>query len=109
MAIPTSSHAQDSILSVQHLILRYDGHLVPPEWNNEVDPTQWRELFRAFGKKALYMDYGLVGQHSRFLQPQPDEGESHLRICYPGCGRDDAFFAEFVYARQNAGCSVTVS
>jgi hypothetical protein len=69
-------HTLRTIFSlVEHLILRCDGHLIPSEWNNEADPTQWRERFRAFGNlKVIYMDYGLVGQLSRFLQP--DEGES---------------------------------
>jgi len=103
---------------VEHLILRYDGDLIPSESNNEADPTQWRELFRAFGNlTALYVDYALVGQLSRFLQ-QPDEGESptellpELRELWYSTtdGPDDAFlfFAEFVHARQNAGRPVTV-
>jgi hypothetical protein len=103
---------------VENLILRYDGHLpvIPLEWNNEAGPTQWRELFRAFSDlKALYMDYGLVGQLSRFLQP--DEGEPptallpKLReIWYSTTDDSDdaAFFTEFVHARQNAGRPVTV-
>jgi hypothetical protein len=109
-------HTLRTIFSpAEHLVLRYDGHLIPSEWNDEADPTQWRELFRAFGGlKALYMDHGLVGQLSRFLQP--DEGESptdllpELReIWYSTTDdSDDAIFAEFVYARQNAGRPVTV-
>jgi hypothetical protein len=90
--------------------------LIPSDWNDEDDPTQWRELFRVFGDlTALYMDYGLVGQRSRFLRP--DEGESptdllpELReIWYSTTDDSDdaAFFAEFVYACQNAGRPVTV-
>ncbi|KAF8490534.1 hypothetical protein F5888DRAFT_1100614 [Russula emetica] len=100
---------------VESLILRYDEHLIPSEWINEADPTQWRELFRTFDNlKALYMDYGLVRQLSRFLQP--DEGESptdlllELRELWYSTtdDSDDAFFTEFVYARQNAGRPVAV-
>lgn len=100
---------------VEHLILRHDGHLTPPERNNEASPTQWREFFTVFGNlKAIYMDQTLAGQLSRSLQP--DEGESatdllpELReIGYATSDdSDNAFFAEFVHARQNAGRPVAV-
>lgn len=98
---------------VEHLILRYDGHLLP---SDEVDPAHWRELFRVFGNlKTLYVDHGLVGQLSRFLRP--DEGESSPTDLFPELRElwysttddsDSEFFAEFVHARRNAGRPVAV-
>jgi hypothetical protein len=66
-------------------------------------------ILRDFGSlKALYMDYGLVGQLSRFQQL--DEGGSptdllpELRELWywhsTTDDSDDAFFAEFVHARR---------
>ena len=126
-------HTLGAVFSVvESLILRCDRPpLIPSEseWNREADPTQWRELFRAFGHlKALYMDYVLVGQLSRFLQPEPpgDEGESpattdlllpELRELWYSTlgdpesddgGASESFFAEFALARRNAGRPVNV-
>jgi hypothetical protein len=103
---------------VEHLILRHhDEHLIPSEWNNhETDRTQWRELFKLFGNlKSLYVGNGLVGQLSRILQP--DNGEPsptdllpELReLWYSTTGDSDGgFFAEFAYARRNAGRPVAI-
>ena len=100
---------------VENLILRYDGHLMRSELDNEADPTQWRDLFRTFGNvKSLYIDYRLAGQLSRFLQP--DGGESptdplpELReLWYSTTDElDDELFVEFVYARRNSGRPVAV-
>jgi hypothetical protein len=100
---------------VENLILRYDGHLIRSELNNEVEPTQWRDLFRTFGNvKSLYTDHRLVGQLSRFLHP--DEGESptdllpELReLWYSTTDEsDNQFFVDFVHARRNAGRPVAV-
>jgi len=108
---------------VEHLILKCDGHLIrsESESNNEADLTQWRELFRVFSNlKSLYMGYGFVGQLSQVLQPDPDdEGESHTADLLPEL-RDlwyaitddpesvEPVFAEFAYARRNAGRPVNV-
>jgi hypothetical protein len=99
---------------VEHLVLRYDRNLIPPD---EVDPAQWRELFRVFGNlKTLFVDHGLVGQLSRFLRL--DEGESpptdlfpELRELWYSTTTDDSDgeeFAEFAHARRNAGRPVSV-
>jgi hypothetical protein len=121
-------HTLGAVFSVvENLILKCDGPPLTPssEWNNEADPTQWRELFRVFGKlKALYVDHGLVGQLSRFLQPElpNDEGESPTDLLLPELRElwystiddpesnngDTSFFAEFAYARRNAGRPVNV-
>lgn len=100
---------------VEHLILRHDGHLTPSEWNNEAGPTQWREIFTVFGNlKALYMDQRLAGQVSRSLRPDGGEPATDLlpelrEIGYTTSDdSDNAFFAEFVHARQNAGRPVAV-
>lgn len=102
-------------LPVGSLILGYDGNLIPPEWDNEADPSRWCELFRTFGNlKTLYIDKELVGQISRFLQP--DEGESptdlvpELRELWYAATEDSdsGFFNKFVNARQNAGRPIAV-
>jgi len=100
---------------VEELVLRCDGHLIPSELNNEIDPTQWRELFRVFGNlKCLYMDHGFVGQLSRFLQQYGGESPMDLlpelrEVGYSTTDDSDGeFFAEFAYARRNAGRPVNV-
>ena len=118
-------HTLGTVFSlVESLVLRYDGDtILSSEQDNEADRTQWRELFSAFGNlKALFMDHGLVGQLSRFLQPDLDEGESspttdlvlpelrELWYCIADDSEfvDHAFFTEFSYARLNAGRPVNV-
>ena len=112
---------------VESLILRCDRPpLIPSSgWNDEADPTQWRELFRVFGKlKAIYMDHGLVGQLSRFLQAElpNDEGGTPTDLLLPELQQlwystiddpesddsDAPFFAEFAFARRNTGRPVYV-
>ncbi len=101
--------------TVEHLILKHDGHLISSDLTNEPGHAQWRELFRSFSKvKALYMDYRLVEQLSRSLLP--DEGESPTdllpalqEIWYSAMDdSDNAFFAELSYVRQIAGRPISV-
>ena len=108
-------HAIETVFSaVEHLTLRYNRHLVSSEWNNEVDRTQWRELFRTFcNVKAFSVEEDLVGQLSRSLQSS--EGESPTELLpelqelsyYSTDGSQDAF-AQFIEARQKACRPVTV-
>jgi hypothetical protein len=100
---------------VEHLVLTYDGHLTHSEWNNEADPTPWRELFRMFrNTKALYMDQAFVRPLSRFLLPDgggsPTDLFPELRELWYSTTDDSngGFFAEFAYARRNAGRPVTI-
>ena len=100
---------------VEHLVLRYDGHLTPLEFNDEADPTQWCELFRIFDNtKALYMNQAFVRPLFRFLLPggggSPTDLFPELREVWYST-KDDSdgeFFAEFAYARRNAGRPVTI-
>ncbi|KAF8490533.1 hypothetical protein F5888DRAFT_1808005 [Russula emetica] len=101
---------------VERLQLRYDRHTVPisSEGNDEADRTQWRKLLRTFGNaNTLGIDYGLIWQLSRSLQP--GEGESPMdllpelqRISYSTFEPSDDVFAQFVDACQKAGRHVTV-
>ena len=108
---------------VEHIILKCDEHLPSAsEWNNEADSTRWRDLFSVFDNaRALYMDYGLVGQLSQFLQPDSgNEGESPTTDVLPELRElwysvtddpeltDEPLFAQFSHARKNAGRPIKV-
>ncbi len=99
---------------VEHLTLEYNRYRISSEWNNEADRTQWRELFGAFGKvKTLRMDWALVEQLSRSLQPSEGESPTELlpelqELSYSAFGFSFDAFTPFVDARQKAGHAVTV-
>ena len=100
--------------AVEHLIIEYNRHNISSEWNRQPDRTYWREFLGSFDKvKTLRVEYGLVEQVSRALQP--DEGESSTEL-FPELqelvySRRDASgaFALFVDARQKAGLPLTVN
>jgi hypothetical protein len=47
--------------SVVDLMLDYTEHSLSPEWHNDVDPTQWRELLGAFRNvRTLHFHSGLI-------------------------------------------------
>ena len=97
--------------TVEHLILSYDRHNVSSEWNNKADRTRWREFLGSFDNvKTLRVEYGLVKQVNRALQP--DEGESPTEplpelqeLSNGGSSRASTLFVE---ARQKAGRPVTL-
>jgi len=97
----------------EHLNLKYDRYFISSEWNDEADRTQWRELLRTFDNaKTLSIEYELIGQLSRSLQP--GEGESPMdllpelqKLSYYALGPSDDSFAPFIEARKRAGRLVT--
>ena len=98
---------------LEHLTLKYDRHNTSPEWNRQADRTYWRELLGSFDKvKTLQVEYELVEQVSRALQP--GEGESSMELLpelqelsYSRRGVSRAFDL-FIDARRKAGRSLTV-
>jgi hypothetical protein len=99
----------------EHLILKYHRRpILSTGWNNEANRAQWHELLRMFDNvKTLSINYGIVGQLSRSLQP--DEGESPTdllpelqKLIYPALEPSDDAFAPFVEARRKVGRLITV-
>ena len=84
-----------------------------PEWNRQADPTHWRELLGSFDKvKTLRVEYGLVEQVSRALQPGEGESSTELlpelhELSYSARGESRPF-ALFIGARKKAGRPLTV-
>ena len=74
------SRTQSAVFSaVEYLTLEYDRHNVSSEWNREANHTHWCELLGSFENvKTLRVEYGLVEQVSRALQP--GEGESPTEL-----------------------------
>jgi hypothetical protein len=97
--------------AVEHLILVYDRHNVSSEWNNEADRTRWRDFLGSFGNvKTLRVEYGLVEQVDRALQPGEGESPAELlpelqELSYRGTLRA---FTLFVDSRQKAGRPVNL-
>ncbi|KAF8468665.1 hypothetical protein DFH94DRAFT_775089 [Russula ochroleuca] len=108
-------HALKTVFSAaEHLTLEYGRHFRSAEWINEADGTQWRELLGSPDKvKTLYVDYRLVKQLSRALQPGEGESPAELlpelqELSYFAAGASHNAFALFIDARQKAGRPVTV-
>lgn len=108
--------------TVEHLNLYLDNweRISSPEWHNEADRTQWREVLRPFSNvKSLHVQYGLVRELSSSLQLQ--EGESpvdllpelkELRYVAGNEITDIAIirdaFVPFLNVRRNAGRPFTL-
>jgi hypothetical protein len=108
-------HTLGTVFSaVEHLTLESDRHFMSSEWNNEADPTQWRDLLGAFGNvKTLQVGYGLVEQLSRALQPGEGESPTELltklqELSYFSIGASHNEFTLFVDACQKAGRPITM-
>jgi hypothetical protein len=108
-------HALKTVFSAaDHLTLEYGKHFRSAEWINEADRIQWRELLGSPDKvKTLYVDYRLVKQLSRALQPGEGESPAELlpelqELSYFAAGTSHNAFALFIDARQKAGRPVTV-
>ena len=100
-----------------NLSLRSDfrKRISSPEWHNEADRTHWREVLRSFNNvKTLHMQYGLLGELSRSLQPQDGEPPLELlpelkEIHYDEMdGPIDPFKAS-IDARQDAGQPIVLA
>ena len=108
-------HALKTALSaVEGLTFRYGGRYVSSQWNRQADRTHWREILGSFGKvKTLRVEYGLVEQVSRALQPGEGESPTELlpelqELSYYSGGDSNNPFTLFNAARQEAGLPVTV-
>jgi hypothetical protein len=108
-------HSLKTTLSaVEDLTLKYDRHDISSDWNRQANRTHWGKLLGAFGKvKTLYVDYSLVEQVSRVLQP--GEGESPTEVLpelqelsHVSIGDLNNAFTSFSAARQEAGRPVAV-
>lgn len=99
---------------VECLTLDYRRDSISPEWHNEADRSQWRELLRPFSKvKLLRVPDSLVGAISRSLQPE--EGESPLEVLPEleelSCSRSSNTrdpFTVFIDSRRIAGHPVSL-
>jgi hypothetical protein len=101
--------------AVEHLTLRYDRHLISPEWSDEGDRTPWCELLGSFDNvKTLFVCGELVEQLSRALQPGEGEPPTEQllpqlqELSYFGIGPSHNAFIPFIDARQKVGHPVTV-
>ncbi len=102
------------ISMLEHLTLQYRRHSISPEWNNEADRTQWRELLGSFDNlKTLHVDRALVRQLSGSLQPSEGESPTELlpelqELSYSRKRSLRNAFKPFVDARRKAGRPMTV-
>ena len=75
-AAQISNSLSPTFSEVDHLTLGYSVHNQSSEEHNEVDPTEWRKLFRSFGNvKTLCIADGLANELSRL---ELDDGEKLL-------------------------------
>jgi hypothetical protein len=103
---------------VENLKVIYLEHNLLPEWHNEVDRTQWRELLSLFinvKKLTLYVPNGLVMELPRSLCSEDGEDSMALfpnlqELQYSANGSDtrDAL-APFINERQTAGHPVRLT
>ena len=102
------------ISSVADLTLEYEGHRSPTGWRNEATRIEWRALLRSFNNvEALHIANGLIGELSHSLLS--NGGESPIdflpelkRLSYSASSNRDNAFTEFIDARKNTGCPVTL-
>jgi hypothetical protein len=100
---------------VVDLMLDYREHSLSPEWHNQANHTQWRELLGSFRNvKILRVYNGLVGDLSRSLRSDGESSPSlevlpELKelVCPVGCVGDKTF-APFVHEREVAGQPVSL-
>jgi hypothetical protein len=98
------------VFSVEKLMLSYVDENQTSEWLNEVDRTQWRDLFRPFSSvKTLRVPAALVGGLSRSLcsDDDPDILQNLLDLQCPGGSDVDAAFTPFIMERRAAGHPVS--
>ena len=109
-------HTLGTVLSaVEHLTLEYSRRTISSEWNNEADPTQWRELLGPFSNvKTLFVDDELVEQLSHALQPGGGESPTDLlselqEVTYSESGKTGDAFTSFIDARRIAGRPIVLA
>ena len=103
---------------VEHLALVHEVHGRSSEEHNEVDRTEWRNLFRPFRNvKTLRIDNELVRDISCCLQVEdgelslellPELQELTYKVTSSGSSDIGDAFNSFINARRNAGRSVTL-
>lgn len=97
---------------VEDLSLDFYEHIMPPQWQNEVDSRMWYELLGPFrGVKKLHIGHALALDLSRALQPD-DGDEEPTGLLLPALdellveeGCEDNF-TEFINAPQRADCPI---
>ncbi|KAI9509550.1 hypothetical protein F5148DRAFT_739685 [Russula earlei] len=103
---------------VERLVLHYEEHDLPSEWDDDVRRTGWRDLLTPFTSvKDLHVDGGLIQELSRSLRTEGEESSLGLlpelkELIYykdgdPSEDPSEAF-ASFINARQIEGHPVTV-
>jgi hypothetical protein len=109
------SNALSQIFSaVEHLTLVHDVHSQSSEEHDEVERTEWRKLLGSFSNvKTLRIEDGLVRELSRCLRLEDGERPLELlpelqELTYSGSDNPKDAFTPFIYARQNAGRTVTL-
>jgi hypothetical protein len=109
------SNSLNQIFSaVEILFLQHTVPIWSSEEHNEVNRTEWRNLFRPFGNvKTLWIENGFVRDLSRCLELE--DGELPLELLpelqeLKYYGNDDTgdAFASFIDARRNSSCPVTL-
>jgi hypothetical protein len=108
-------HALKSVFSAaEHLTFRYNRYSLSSEWNRQADRTHWRILLGSFAKvRALRVEYGLVEQISRALQPGEGDSPAELfpelqKLSYSRKGASRPF-ALFIDARRKVGRPLIVN
>ena len=100
--------------SVADLTLEYEGHRSSTGWPNEATRMEWRALLRSFNNvKILHIANGLIGELSHSLlfnggKPPIDILPELKKLSYSASSNCDNAFTEFIDARENAGCPVTL-
>ncbi|KAH9996382.1 hypothetical protein BJV74DRAFT_910788 [Russula compacta] len=96
--------------SVENLTLEYaNRNSMSPEWTNEADRSQWRELLRSFSNlKRLEVPGDLIRALSCSLEAEDGESPMELlpeleELSYSGSHDGGDAFTKFIVSRQNAG------
>jgi hypothetical protein len=101
---------------VERLALCYEEHDLSLSWY-EANGPQWRELLRSFsGVKVLHVAGRLIGQVSRSLQSESEDGEPPpqllpelKKLVYYEEGDPSDAFSSFVEFRAIAGSPITLT
>jgi len=97
------------------LTLEYGRDTVSPDWHNEADRRQWRELLGSFGNmRALHVPNSLIEQLSASLQTDDEESPTDLfpeleELSYSGDLSAGDALMPFITARRDAGRPVTLA
>ncbi|KAH9983228.1 hypothetical protein BJV74DRAFT_952567 [Russula compacta] len=103
--------------SVEYLALEYtNNNSMSPEWTNEANRSQWRELMRSFSNlKVLNVPRELIRTLSCSLESEDEDGESAMELLpelkelsYSGSHDGGDAFTKFIASRQNAGHPVAL-